>query len=63
MTKDRKHVFWISIDDTYCEYKYRINISEKQSIRSVYRKICKVFSSKVYDGKIRRRYINKSYFR
>lgn len=36
----------ISIDDGYCEYRYRIRISENESISSVYEKIRKLFKAR-----------------
>jgi len=43
----------ISINDGYCEYQYRIQISDDESVDSVYEKIRKLFRARKRVGVLR----------
>lgn len=45
--------FVISIDDGYVEYAYDLDISNKHSIGSVFRKIAKAFKVNAGQGRLR----------
>ena len=50
--KEVKANFYISIDDNYCVYKFPLNVSENNSIGSIYKKICKTFRLKEREGEL-----------
>jgi hypothetical protein len=49
-----KSDWFISIDDGYSEYTYKVRIDDRESISLVYGKICKLFNSKCFDGHLRK---------
>jgi len=54
--KKVEEVTWkISINDGFCEYQYPVRISEKESIKSVYHQIRRLFSDEDRSGKETRR--------
>lgn len=50
-------VFAISIDDGFCEWSYKLQISKEASIHDVAEAIAKAFNVKLPRGKPRRKFI------
>jgi len=48
-----KETWKISIDDGFCEYQYRIQINNKESIDTVYEKIRELFKARRRRGVLR----------
>ncbi len=49
-----KHVFVVSISDSFCEYSYDLPVSGDYSIREIWRKISKAFRVIATEGRFRK---------